>query len=116
MADNVKVLIGEKNGVELELKEEYELISVNIPYNNTTSGLTATDVKSAIDELATNPPPIETLTEFEAFSDNTQESTTSNAWVTKNNFPYTTSTKTAGEFVIDYSAQIGQSDKQKTVT
>lgn len=52
MADIVKVLIGEKNSVELEFTEEYLLISENIPYNNTDSGLIATDVKTAIDEVA----------------------------------------------------------------
>ena len=59
--------------------------------------------------------PVDALTEFEAFvSDNTQ-STTSNGWVTKDNFPYTTDVKTAGEYIIDFTAEVGQSDKEKQV-
>lgn len=52
MADNVKVNISEKNGVDLEFVEEYELKAENIPYNNTDSGLIATDVKSGLDEIS----------------------------------------------------------------
>ena len=52
MADNVKVNISEKNGVDLEFTEEYELKAENIPYNNVDSGLTATDVKAGIDEIS----------------------------------------------------------------
>jgi hypothetical protein len=51
MADNVKVKIAERNGVELDYDEEYALNAENIPYDNSDSGLTATDIKSALDEL-----------------------------------------------------------------
>jgi hypothetical protein len=54
MADNVKVKITEKNGVELDFTEEYDLIAENIPYDPSDSGLTATDVKAGLDELSTN--------------------------------------------------------------
>lgn len=50
MADEVKVLIVERNGTELEFQEELDLKALNIPYDNTDSGLTAADVKAAIDE------------------------------------------------------------------
>lgn len=50
MADNVKVLIGERNGVELEFKEEYELIAENVPFDNTGTDFTATDVQNALEE------------------------------------------------------------------
>ena len=54
MADNVKVNISEKNGVDLEFQEEYELIAVNIPFDETIEGeLTATDLQGAVDELTT---------------------------------------------------------------
>lgn len=53
MADDTKVLIYEKNGVELEAPEELELKADNITYDPTISGLTATDVKQGIDEIAT---------------------------------------------------------------
>ena len=48
MADYVKVKIAEKNGAELEWEEEYELIPVNIPFDD--PGFTALDVKTAIIE------------------------------------------------------------------
>jgi len=51
MADQTKVKIAERNGVELDYDEEYELKAENIPYDNSDSGLTATDIKSALDEL-----------------------------------------------------------------
>ena len=52
MADSVKVKITEKNGVELDFTEELDLTAQNIPYDNTDSGILATDVKQGIDELA----------------------------------------------------------------
>jgi len=50
MADDVKVLIGEKNGTELEYQEEYALTPGNIPFSD--SGFAATDVQAAILEAA----------------------------------------------------------------
>lgn len=53
MADNVKVKITEKNGVELEFDEEYVLDAQNIPFDETVTGeLVATDVQGAIDEIS----------------------------------------------------------------
>lgn len=52
MADNVKVIIAEKNGVELDFKEELELKAENIPYNNVDGDLAATDVKAGLDEVS----------------------------------------------------------------
>jgi hypothetical protein len=48
MADTVKVLIGEKNGVELE-SEEFLLVPENIPFSS--SNFSATDVKAALEEV-----------------------------------------------------------------
>ena len=84
-------------------------------FDPTGTILTSTKTGPAIREIAAGGIPIDALTEFEAFSDDAEESTTSNGWVTKNNFPYTTSVKSAGDYVVDFSAQIGQSDKEKTV-
>ena len=53
MVDDVKVIIVEKNGIELEFQEELELKAANVTYDNTTSGLVATDVKAGIDEIST---------------------------------------------------------------
>ena len=52
MADNVKVIIVEKNSIELEFQEELELKALNIPYDNTISELLSTDVKNVIDEIS----------------------------------------------------------------
>lgn len=58
---------------------------------------------------------IEALTEFESFSSPGTESTTSNSWVTKSGYPYTSSPKTAGTYVVDFTAQVGQSNKDREV-
>lgn len=47
MADNVKVKIAERNGVELDFTEEYELVADNIQFN---SGNTES-VKTVVDNL-----------------------------------------------------------------
>ena len=50
MAD-VRVLIGQKDGVELDVQTEYELLAEDVPYDNTDSTLDSTNVNDAIDEL-----------------------------------------------------------------
>ena len=55
MVDFVKVHISERNGVELEWKEEYELIAANVPYDKTlVNQLEAEHLQAAVDELATS--------------------------------------------------------------
>lgn len=56
---------------------------------------------------------IDTLTEFEAFESPSQESTTSNSFVTKSGYPYTTSSKSTGFYAIDYTTQVGQGSNNK---
>ena len=73
-----------------------------------TSGLTSLFVGPAIRELTAG-----TLGLVESFTDDPQESTTSNGWVTKNNYPYVSAVKPADTYVIDFYALIGQSDKEK---
>jgi len=79
--------------------------------------LISTKTGPAIRELADSLTeiPIDALTEFEAFSSDSEETTTSNGWITKSGYPYTTDTKSAGDYVIDHTAQVGQTDKEKTV-
>jgi len=49
------------------------------------------------------------LGQEEAFNSLSQETTTSNGWVSKSSFPITTEfTKTAGQFVVQWSAEVGQ--------
>jgi hypothetical protein len=50
MADQVKIIIQEKNGIELPQPEEFSLIAENIPFDNTDSELTTDNVDSAIKE------------------------------------------------------------------
>lgn len=71
-------------------------------------------VKLALDNISGLD--LKTLTEFEAFESEAEETTTSNGWVTKSGYPYTTVTKTAGFYIIDHTAQVGQSDKEKQIS
>lgn len=47
---NVKVLIGEKDGVELD-REEYILVAEDVPFDDTNTDIVATNVQIAIEEL-----------------------------------------------------------------
>ena len=49
---NPKFIIGEIDGIEEEDLVEYEPQAQDIGYDNTTSGLTADEVQSAIDEIS----------------------------------------------------------------
>ncbi len=57
MADDVKVIIAEKNGVELEFQEEIDLIASNIPFDNSTNGFTGDDIQTAIEESGASASP-----------------------------------------------------------
>ena len=52
MPNDIKVLIGEKNSVELDEPTEHQLIADEIPYNNTASGLVAEELQAAVDEMS----------------------------------------------------------------
>jgi len=52
MADLVKVIIAEVNGVELEDQQELLLVSSNIPFDNSLNGFVADTVQAAIEEAA----------------------------------------------------------------
>ena len=55
------------------------------------------------------------LAEFEAFSEDPVQFTTSDGWVTRTNYPYTTATKTAGDYIINHSSQVGMDFKERNV-
>lgn len=57
MADDVKVKITERNGVELEFDEELELIADNVVFDNTSNGFSADTVQSAIEESGASASP-----------------------------------------------------------
>ena len=50
MGDSYKALAVEKNGVDLADAEEVALSAVNITFNNSSNGFTATEVQAAIEE------------------------------------------------------------------
>lgn len=58
---------------------------------------------------------VDSFNEHEDFESETSESTTSDVYITKTGFPWTTATKTAGRYKISYYAEIDNSQKQKTM-
>jgi hypothetical protein len=84
MADNTKVTITERNGVELEFQEEYELIAGNVPFDETIKGiLTSTDTQGAIDELSDKVNTVATP----GFSFGRSGNASSNSWLLNNEVP-----------------------------
>lgn len=57
----------------------------------------------------------EESTSFQSFNEDSLQSTTSNSWVTRTNFPVTTTVLPVGKYKIDHSNQLGQSNKEKQV-
>ena len=91
-----------------------DTVAESVPFDNDSNGFVADNVQQAIEE-ASEGQPIEALTEFESFSSPNNQNTTSNGWVTKSGYPYTSSIKSAGRYIIDFTCQVGQSDKEKQV-
>lgn len=77
--------------------------ALDVPFDNSTNGFASDDTQSAIEGTTI------------AFSDDALQSTGSNNWVTKNNYPFTSPTLDAGDYIIDFTAELGQSDKEKQV-
>ena len=94
------------------MRDQLEQVAEEIPFDNTSNGFAADEAQSAIEEARDTG---FTLGTTEAFNDDSTQSTTSNSWVTKSNFPYTSSTLAAGDYIIDFTAELGQSDKEKDV-
>lgn len=87
-------------------------VASSLFFDNDGTGFTATNVQDAIIEAQTI---AIGLAEIQAFNDDSTQSTTSNGWVTKSNFPWTTAMLPAGDYVVTFSAELGQSDKEKNV-
>lgn len=100
----VKFAILEQGGVELDVNTEREAIAEDIFYSDAK----LETVKEVLDKLLA-------FTIIEEYSSDTNQSTTSNNWVVKSGFPYTTSDLPAGNYEISFSAEIGQSKKKKVV-
>ena len=58
---------------------------------------------------------LKTLTEFEVFESENLQNTTSNGWVTKTGYPVDFTGKSAGFFVVDFTIQARNSDKDKRI-
>lgn len=57
MADDVKVLIVEKNGVELEFREELALEAQNVVFDNSSNGFASDDLQGAVEEIGASASP-----------------------------------------------------------
>lgn len=58
---------------------------------------------------------IDSLTEFESFSSPATQTTTSNGWVTKAGYPYTSQEKPAGRYIIDFTAEVSNNSNNSEV-
>lgn len=110
MGDKVKVSVLEENGSEL-LEPTERLLTADItdfdPSNGAAFDPADTDVELALNRLANQT--FDDVTEAEGFVSNAQETTTSDGWVSKSGFPFTTtSPKTAGKFSVRWFAEVGQ--------
>lgn len=102
----------EIDGVELAFAQELALQGSNVYFDNTTNGFIADNSQQAIEEAK------ETATGFfaqEVLVSTNLSSTTTNAWTRASGWPQTSSVKLAGDYIIDFTAQVGQSDKEKIV-
>ena len=57
MVDQIKVLIVERNGVDLDAQEEYELSAANVPFDNTSTDFDADNVRDALLEAGASASP-----------------------------------------------------------
>ena len=83
-----------------------------VPFDNSSTALIAENVQDAIEELHEG----NINLQFDAFTSVALESTTSNSWVTKATYPYTSPVKPAATYMLSHSAIVGQSDKEKEVS
>ncbi len=105
-----KVSALEIAGVEQAYRKQIPLDADNVFFENVD--FDADNAQDAIVEAKN------TATGFfsqEVLESTSQSNTTSNGWVTAGGWPQTSDPKDAGDYVIDFTAQIGQSDKEKPV-
>jgi len=82
------------------------------PFNNSTNGFDSTNVQDAIEEAKED-----AAGSFESLDEQSQSSTTSNGWKTMGGWPQTfpTSREAGAPFLLNYTANVGQRDKEKAV-
>ena len=105
---NYKVLISEKDNVELEFQEELQLNADNVEAS-LSNGLASDSVQGQLDELAANV----FGDEFQVFESDGTSSTTSATYQNKINS--TTTNLPSGDYIIMYSAEIGNENNNKSI-
>lgn len=94
-------------------RDSFNPVAKEIPFDPTGTDFDST-VKSVDDALRQlDTLDLKTLTEFEAYQSPATQSTTSDSLVVKTGYPYTTTTKSAGVYVIDHTAEIGQGSNNR---
>lgn len=90
-------------------------VAKEIWFDNSNVDSDADNVQDVIEEILNGDLniPIDALTEFEAFDSPNTESTTSSTPQIKTGYPYTTEQKSAGHYVINYTAQMSQGSNNK---
>ncbi len=84
------------------------------PFDTTGSEFDPLTVDTVGDALrALDSVTIETLTEFESFTSSSLETTTSDSLVIKTGYPYTSSIKSAGSYIVNHTAIVGQSSNNR---
>ena len=107
MPDQVKTIIVERNGVELDFQEEYSFIPENLPFSET--GYTSDNVKDAIVEAGNKGGG--GAIDYQSFFQSTQFNTSSNGWV--NVFDEDATTITDGTYLIILTVEQSHTDKQR---
>lgn len=106
--DSAKVKIWLKFGIGVN--DWRELSAQDIPFDPTgylNFDPTDTDVEKALAKIGNFS--IGEIAQIEGFVSNNEETTTSNGWVSKSGFPWTTvGVKTAGTFSLRWFAEVGQ--------
>lgn len=57
MADRIKVSIFEKNGIEFDQQQEFDLTAETLFFDNTSNGFSSDDVQGAIEEIGASASP-----------------------------------------------------------
>lgn len=94
-------------------RDQFKQVAEETPFDNETNDFVADDVQAAIEEIKDLIDDFQGA--FELLEEDGLDTTTSNSWVTMDGWPQTSALKTAGGYTIDYTANVGQSDKEKGV-
>ena len=105
--DTYKILIGEKNGVELPRTTELALDGRNIFFDNATSGLAAENMQDAADEINASSAGSGISNYFDEESSSSTSSSTYQTKLSEN-----TTSLTTGNYIVHYSVELLSSHKE----